>query len=361
MARALTHVTTASTIEGWTIEAHLGVVASHVVAGTGIFSDFAAGFSDIFGGRSGTYQSQLASLYAEAIGQLNGKAEQLGGNWLIGLRVDIDEISGKGMQMFMVTAMGTAVHAIRILRASEGPSHPTPLMPGASSEDLNNELRRRQTEKAIAGGSLVLSDVTWKLVTQHRMDSAAPAVLTWLNLQQDGAGSLDRPLAYFGSLPPRRSSELLYNALGRSEREARQAAQIITELGLVDLQRVADILRNGPDGARKCAVQTLTGDQVAYTAPDLARFDEVISLLQSVFPSRPPVVESRKLLGGVKERWKCGVCGQAENTLEYTKCMSCQADWQGFRQSDLTPQVAAQVLTNKRDALASLLSEASAG
>src|SRR3954466_6920292 len=111
--RGNAQVTTTSGIEGWRVEAHLGVVASHVVAGTGMGSDILAGFSDLFGGRSGAYQNQLASLYAEAVDQLHKKAQRLGGNWIVGLPVGIDEVSGKGMQIFMVTARGTAVSAAR--------------------------------------------------------------------------------------------------------------------------------------------------------------------------------------------------------------------------------------------------------
>src|SRR3954468_24915147 len=130
--RGNAQVTTTSNIEGWRVEAHLGVVASHVVAGTGIGSDFLAGFSDLFGGRSGAYQNQLASLYAEAIDQLHRKAQRLGGNWIVGLHVDIDEVSGKGMQMFMVTAMGTAVRAARETSTSVKASAATPGIAAAS-------------------------------------------------------------------------------------------------------------------------------------------------------------------------------------------------------------------------------------
>ena len=77
-----------------------------MVAGTGLASDFFAAFSDIFGGRSGTYQNQLASLYAEATSQLLRQAGACGGNWIVGLSVDFDEISGKGTQMFIYPSRG---------------------------------------------------------------------------------------------------------------------------------------------------------------------------------------------------------------------------------------------------------------
>jgi hypothetical protein len=43
-------VTTTDSIHGWTITKYRGLVTTHVVAGTGFFSDFAAGFTDVFGG-----------------------------------------------------------------------------------------------------------------------------------------------------------------------------------------------------------------------------------------------------------------------------------------------------------------------
>jgi uncharacterized protein YbjQ (UPF0145 family) len=84
MTSIQSNVTTTSSIEGWTVDSYLGVVASHV-GWTGLGSDFMASFSDLLGGRSGAYQDQLASLYTEAIGQLHRKAQRLGGNWIVGL------------------------------------------------------------------------------------------------------------------------------------------------------------------------------------------------------------------------------------------------------------------------------------
>jgi len=66
-------------------------------------SEVFASFSDLFGGRSGAYRRQLESLYRDTTDDLLKQAQARGGNWLIGLRIDMDEVSGKGMQMFMIT------------------------------------------------------------------------------------------------------------------------------------------------------------------------------------------------------------------------------------------------------------------
>jgi len=52
-------VTTTTSIDGLNVKQYIKPISAHVVAGTGFFSDFAASLSDVFGGRSQTYQRQL--------------------------------------------------------------------------------------------------------------------------------------------------------------------------------------------------------------------------------------------------------------------------------------------------------------
>lgn len=60
-------VSTTPTLDGWGIDEYLGVVTSHVVAGTNMFSDIAASFSNIFGGTSTSYQKQLERIHESAV------------------------------------------------------------------------------------------------------------------------------------------------------------------------------------------------------------------------------------------------------------------------------------------------------
>ncbi|WP_167858941.1 YbjQ family protein [Paenibacillus cymbidii] len=104
-------ITTTSIVDGIDIERYHGVVSARVVAATNIFSDIMADFSDVFGGKSVTYQKQLKSIYDEAIVLLSEEAAKLGANLVLGLKVDHNEISGRNKQMFFVTATGTAATA----------------------------------------------------------------------------------------------------------------------------------------------------------------------------------------------------------------------------------------------------------
>lgn len=102
-------VLTTSSIEGYKIIKHFNPVTSHVVAGTNIFNEFIGGLSDVFGGRSNLFQKQIASIYDEAINKLKIDAYRQGANCILGLKIDVDEISGKGKSMFMITAIGTPI------------------------------------------------------------------------------------------------------------------------------------------------------------------------------------------------------------------------------------------------------------
>lgn len=100
--------TTTDTINGKILK-YIDLVSTNIVLGTNLFSDFKASLTDIFGGQSKTYQKKMQEIYKIAIDDLQHKAISLGANAVIGVKIDFDEISGKNMSMFMMSAIGTAV------------------------------------------------------------------------------------------------------------------------------------------------------------------------------------------------------------------------------------------------------------
>ncbi len=102
-------ITTTSNIEGARITEYLDLVSVNVVIGTNFFSDWMASVTDIFGGKSSTYQRKLDDVYEEALKRLEKRASKLGADAVVGLKMDFGEVSGKEKSMFMVSAIGTAV------------------------------------------------------------------------------------------------------------------------------------------------------------------------------------------------------------------------------------------------------------
>ena len=68
-------ITTTNNIENYSIKQYLGVVNANIVIGANLFSDFAASLTDIFGGRSNTYQNKLNTIYTEVMAELKAKAK----------------------------------------------------------------------------------------------------------------------------------------------------------------------------------------------------------------------------------------------------------------------------------------------
>lgn len=91
------------------IEKYLKTVTYHVVIGMNFFADFMQSFTDVFGGKSDSYQKRLREINAEVINGIKQEVHKIGGNCAIDLKIDNDEISAKGKSMIMVTAIATAV------------------------------------------------------------------------------------------------------------------------------------------------------------------------------------------------------------------------------------------------------------
>ena len=100
--------TTTPTIEGKKIVEYKGIVFGEVVAGVDFIKDFAAGITNFFGGRSGSYEGELIRAREEAILEMTQRGMELGANAIVGVDVDY-EVLGQANNMLMVTVSGTAV------------------------------------------------------------------------------------------------------------------------------------------------------------------------------------------------------------------------------------------------------------
>lgn len=104
-------ITTTPSIEGKEIREYRGIVFGEVVSGVNFIKDFAASLSDMFGGRSNTYEEELVNARTRAIAEMESRAVQLGANAVVGVDIDY-EVLGSGNGMLMVTVSGTAVIAM---------------------------------------------------------------------------------------------------------------------------------------------------------------------------------------------------------------------------------------------------------
>ena len=101
-------ITTTPQVEGKRIKEYKGIVFGEVVNGVNFVKDIAAGLSNFFGGRSGSYEGELIEARENALHEMEQRARALGANAVVGVDIDY-EVLGQGGNMLMVTASGTAV------------------------------------------------------------------------------------------------------------------------------------------------------------------------------------------------------------------------------------------------------------
>lgn len=102
-------IATTNNIEGKKVKEYRGVVFGEVVNGVDFLKDFAAGITNILGGRSREYEKELIDARADAITEMIERAETIGANAILGVKIDYETLGQNSSNMLIVIASGTAV------------------------------------------------------------------------------------------------------------------------------------------------------------------------------------------------------------------------------------------------------------
>jgi len=110
-------ITTALDLEGYRIVQHCGVVRGIVVRSRSAIGNFAAGIQTFFGGNISLYTELCEQARQEAFELLRQHASEAGGNAIIGMRYDANDVAAGVTE---VLAYGTAV-VVELRGKAEGP------------------------------------------------------------------------------------------------------------------------------------------------------------------------------------------------------------------------------------------------
>lgn len=104
-------LSTTSSLDDKKIKEYRGIVFGEVISGINFVKDITASIINFTGGRASEYEEELISARADAISEMIERAEKIGANALVGVKVDVDSITvgENGQVMMMVVATGTAV------------------------------------------------------------------------------------------------------------------------------------------------------------------------------------------------------------------------------------------------------------
>ncbi|MBL7723775.1 MAG: YbjQ family protein [Chitinophagaceae bacterium] len=325
------------------IKHYLRPVSAHLVAGTNLFSDFFASFSDVFGGRSESYQKQLTALYSEAIEKLKSSAYEIGANCIIGLHIDLDEISGKGKSMFMLTAMGTAVIIEKEQSIKNSLEKLNERFENIGVDRIDTLRSKKAILKKVEAGNLNLDDETWEFITTNQVDEIFPYLLIKFNELLDHEQTTPTPcntfykqlVNYIDNLPESKKSDLLYNQVKNEKKEklALKICSIIKDLDLLDIIKSFELLKNSDFEIKKRGLWCITYDKPFYNKEDLDNLRIIREYILTNFVERGTRTTKKQLLSSKeKEVWTCE-CGKTNNDIG-ANCSSCNKDIYGFKSTE---------------------------
>nr|WP_294948391.1 YbjQ family protein [uncultured Mucilaginibacter sp.] len=350
-------VTTTETLQGWDITEYLKPIYSNLVVGANFFSDFGASFTDVFGGRATRYEKNIQMLNEKAVDALKTKALALGANCILGLKVDVDEVSGKNMQMFMITAWGTAVVA----------KNATKPLGNSSSKEIDKEKVNEQANiirllKASASPDFKLRLSDLEIIVDSKSDQFKDVLFNkYVNINPANFSEEELKQVfklyndYFAVLDPAILMPLVYNALLAENKDLaiHKLMELIKLNDLVDYRLVGQMLK-ADLSKQKLALKILLNDMPSYSIDDIEALEKIIVEVDDAFPILSTNTMKKGFLSSTeKPVWVCK-CGGANN-MDIAYCDSCAKDQYGFRNEELKAQEVIALLQNKLAALRDLL------
>ncbi|MPL74383.1 hypothetical protein SDC9_20255 [bioreactor metagenome] len=323
-------LTTTNNFEGLEIEKYLDVMSSNVVIGTNVLSDFGASFTDFFGGFSNSYQNKLNLIYTEAISALKKKALNAGANAIIGLRIDFDEISGKGKSMFMISACGTAV----VLKKNTNELNSSTSHIEVALEDLEYQVKFDMLLKKLEKAYLP-DEEDWNLIfirpNETMLNILIEKYIKAIDVNYDSEkGSLLRenlPI-YVKSMQSKSVIEMIYTKL----EENIQIVQLIKSSKIFDPKLLNNLINKGK---LKEAVCCLPADKDSYSQEDLIEMNNLIHLLENL-PNKGSIEQVKQLLSKSKDKYVCPNKHINDIDLQFCTDNECGLDIKGLTANDYT-------------------------
>ena len=340
------YFTTTDSFDNSPILSYVGIVCTNVVVGTNVFSDFAASFTDLFGGKSNTYQCQLQRMRDIAFEDLKRQTAQKGGNAIVGIKMDFDELSGKGKAMFMVSISGTAC----IVKPMEMQSNETGKTI-VSLDDLSFELTRRNYLKLLQTSmSYIDNEEIYNFLCEHPQNEITDGLIDAALSDSSGQTLKEKAVALLRHYDNADVKCAVYKRL-HNAKVSNGIYSLMQTLNLFDAQELQALWNEGL-GKRVLTVLAHNVQAQSYTKQDLLAMSNLYETIINA-PDKGSVVKKDKtLLNKGGERYICP--NNHENPCDVQYCSKCGEDIKGFTAQNAQ---AIEKFKDNIDALQMLFSE----
>ena len=317
-------ITSANLLHGFDIETTHGFVSSHVVTGVNIFSDVLSSLSNVFGWRSESSNKQIDSIKQEALKKLKIEVKKVGANGIIGVTIDVDEISGGGKAMFMITASGTAVKV--------GKTKSTHSMNTLSSNSLNKLIVAEELVEKSKAGKLSYTEENIAKAIECECYELGPYFITKASegaFNDDYLVNTKLPtiLPYFMSLPPEIAIKAAHSQIGASSYQNKLILELIQRCELFDFNEINKLIDRKEAHYSSFIIRACNSAKPSYTESDIAQFKSLLNKLE-VLKTLSLEKYSKKGMLGTKTLWKC-ICG-TEVEEDRNSCHECDKTINGY-------------------------------
>jgi uncharacterized protein YbjQ (UPF0145 family) len=331
-------ITTTPTFEGRQIKAYLGVLNTNIVIGTNLFSDFAASFTDVFGGSSGTYQRKMDMMYDNAQNELVKKAKRIGANAIVGFRIDFDEISGKGKSMFMISATGTAC-VIEDLKQIDNKINNSVV----DSVKLKEEIQKEDVvSKICSSAEYFTAEEDWNYLTEHPSKELVDLLLKYRYIQLfgdnkrkvefiisqidfDDAVETIYPLFVDKYTPP----SIIYGEEYNHTDQSKRFAPLIKNCKLFEPKRISELI----DSNLEKGLMVLDCEKPYYNQDDLNYMTTICNKLDNLPDLGEKSVGKNGVFSKEKELYICRHGHKNDANAEY--CDQCYENIKGLTKEEV--------------------------
>ncbi|EGG56560.1 YbjQ family protein [Paraprevotella xylaniphila] len=317
------YITTTNKFENGEIQKYMGLVCTNVVVGTNVFSDFAASFTDFFGGKSNSYRNKLEYIYKEALKDLENRTRKLGANAIVGARIDFDEISGKDKSMFMVSISGTACR-VNINESEIKEEIQSGII---EQEVLEKEIKKREIIKSIKENQKVEEE--WiEFMQENPIKEIIPDLIGLYIAEKKNYRAVDGIFNVIKSYNRGDLIPILYDKI-LDYKDFQYSIDIIKRLKLFDANRVLNICKND----LKKGILLLNIEPNYYKKEEL----EYMKGICQYYENMPNTGKIEKLKTGVfnkKEEDKF-ICENGHtNNIDSIFCAKCGVNINGLNEKE---------------------------
>lgn len=323
-------ITTTNDIKGAIIKNYLGAICSNIVIGANVFSDIAASFTDFFGGKSQSYQKKLDLMYQEVTKELQSKAISLGGNAILGFKIDYDEISGGGKSMFMVSASGTAC---LILIEDNFINENSNIIKYINKEDLNRQIQKNYIYSKIISGNTEIDDQWMEYLIDNPqkdiLNGLIKRYITCLEQPTISESEIENIENIILNIDREFVNEQLYNKII----EAPVAIiNIIKNKNLFNPDKVLELCKNGNISL---GISLLDCDMDSYTKQDINKMMKIYDLLISLPDTGKIEFVKGGLLGKDTEKFICQNGHKSSKESKYCENYNCAVNIKGLTENQV--------------------------